>query len=288
MMNLLEIKNLKTYFYSDAGVNKAVNDISFEIPKGKTVCIVGESGSGKSITSLSIMRLIDHPGEIVGGEVIFEGTDLLKLSDKEMRKVRGRDISMIFQEPMTSLNPSYTVGYQIDEALRLHQKQLNKKQRFEKVVESLELVGIHNPREKYREYPFKLSGGQRQRVMIAIAMACEPKMLIADEPTTALDVTIQAQVLYLMNELQKKKGTSILLITHDLGVVYQIADEVVVMYKGHIVEKASAKELFADPRHPYTKALLHSIPVPGVTPRKSKLDTVDENVDYLSFPKEIR
>ena len=287
-MNLLEIKNLKTYFYSDAGVNKAVNDISFEIPKGKTVCIVGESGSGKSITSLSIMRLIDPPGKIVDGEVIFEGTDLLKLSDKEMRKVRGRDISMIFQEPMTSLNPSYTVGYQIDEALRLHQKQLNKKQRFEKVVESLELVGIHNPREKYREYPFKLSGGQRQRVMIAIAMACEPKMLIADEPTTALDVTIQAQVLDLMNELQKKKGTSILFITHDLGVVYQIADEVVVMYKGHIVEKASAKELFADPRHPYTKALLHSIPVPGVTPRKSKLDTVDENVDYLSFPKEIR
>jgi len=287
-MNLLEIKNLKTYFYSDAGVNKAVNDISFEIPKGKTVCIVGESGSGKSITSLSIMRLIDHPGKIVGGEVIFEGTDLLKLSDKQMRKVRGRDISMIFQEPMTSLNPSYTVGYQIDEALRLHQKQLNKKQRFEKVVESLELVGIHNPREKYTEYPFKLSGGQRQRVMIAIAMACEPKMLIADEPTTALDVTIQAQVLDLMNNLQKKKGTSILFITHDLGVVYQIADEVVVMYKGHIVEKASAKELFAYPRHPYTKALLHSIPVPGVTKRKSKLDTVDENVDYLSFPKEIR
>ena len=287
-MNLLEIKNLKTYFYSDAGVNKAVDDISFEIPKGKTVCIVGESGSGKSITSLSIMRLIDHPGEIVGGEVIFEGTNLLKLGDKQMRKVRGRDISMIFQEPMTSLNPSYTVGYQIDEALRLHQKQLNKKQRFEKVVESLELVGIHNPREKYTEYPFKLSGGQRQRVMIAIAMACEPKMLIADEPTTALDVTIQAQVLDLMNDLQKNKGTSILFITHDLGVVYQIADEVVVMYKGHIVEKASAKELFADPRHPYTKALLHSIPVPGVTKRKSKLDTVDENVDYLSFPKEIR
>jgi len=287
-MNLLEIKNLKTYFYSDAGVNKAVDDISFEIPKGKTVCIVGESGSGKSITSLSIMRLIDHPGKIVGGEVIFEGTDLLKLSDKQMRKVRGRDISMIFQEPMTSLNPSYTVGYQIDEALKLHQKQLNKKQRFEKVVESLELVGIHNPREKYTEYPFKLSGGQRQRVMIAIAMACEPKMLIADEPTTALDVTIQAQVLDLMNDLQKNKGTSILFITHDLGVVYQIADEVVVMYKGHIVEKASAKELFADPRHPYTKALLHSIPVPGVTKRKSKLDTVDENVDYLSFPKEIR
>jgi len=288
MENLLEVKNLKTFFYSDEGVNKAVNDVSFEIPKGKTVCIVGESGSGKSITSLSILRLIDYPGKIVGGEILLEGKDLLKLSDSQMRKIRGREISMIFQEPMTSLNPSYTVGYQIDEALRLHQKQLNKKQRFEKVVESLELVGIPDPKEKYREYPFKLSGGQRQRVMIAIAMACEPKLLIADEPTTALDVTIQAQVLDLMNDLQKKKGTSILFITHDLGVVYQIADEVVVMYKGHIVEKASAKELFHDPRHPYTKALLHSIPIPGVTPRKSRLDTVDENVDYLSFPKEIR
>jgi len=287
-VNLVEIKNLKTYFYSDEGVSKAVDGISFEIPKGKTVCIVGESGSGKSITSLSIMRLIDYPGEIVEGTILFEGKDLLKLNDKEMRKIRGRDISMIFQEPMTSLNPSYTIGYQIDEALRLHQKHLNKKQRYEKVIESLELVGIHNPREKYREYPFKLSGGQRQRVMIAIAMACEPKMLIADEPTTALDVTIQAQVIDLMKDLQKKKGTSLLFITHDLGVVFQIADEVVVMYKGHIVEKASAKDLFKDPRHPYTKALLHSIPIPGVTPRKSKLDTVDESIDYLSFPKEIR
>jgi dipeptide transport system ATP-binding protein len=285
---LLSVKNLRTYFYSDAGVNKAVDDISFDVPKGKTVCIVGESGSGKSITSLSIMKLVDKPGIIEEGEIIFEGTDLLKLSDRQMRNIRGKKISMIFQEPMTSLNPSYTVGYQIDEALRLHQKQLNKKQRFEKVVESLELVGIRNPREKYGEYPFKLSGGQRQRIMIAIAMACEPKMLIADEPTTALDVTIQAQVLDLMNDLQKKKGTSILFITHDLGVVYQIADEVVVMYKGHIVEKASVKELFSDPRHPYTKALLHSIPVPGVTPRKSRLDTVDDSVDYLSFPKEIR
>jgi len=287
-MNLLEVKNLKTYFYSDAGVNKAVDNVSFEIPKGKTVAIVGESGSGKSITSLSIMGLIDKPGIIDGGEIIFEGTDFLKLSETKMRKVRGRDVSMIFQEPMTSLNPSYTVGYQIDEALKLHQKQLNKKERFEKVVESLELVGIPDPREKYGEYPFKLSGGQRQRVMIAIAMACEPKLLIADEPTTALDVTIQAQVLDLMNKLQKEKGTSILFITHDLGVVSQVADEVVVMYKGHIVEKASAKELFSNPRHPYTKALLHSIPTLGVTTRKAKLDTVDDNVNYLSFPKEIR
>ena len=287
-MNLLDVKNLKTYFYSDAGVNKAVDDVSFSIPQGKTVCIVGESGSGKSITSLSIMGLIDAPGKIESGEIIFNGVDFLKLSEREMRSVRGRDVSMIFQEPMTSLNPSYTVGYQIDEALRLHQKHLNKKERFEKVVESLDLVGIPDPREKYREFPFKLSGGQRQRVMIAIAMACEPKLLIADEPTTALDVTIQAQVLELMNKLQKEKGTSLLFITHDLGVVSKVADEVIVMYKGHIVEKASAKELFTDPRHPYTQALLHSIPTPGVTKRKAKLATVDDSVDYLSFPKEIR
>ena len=288
MSNLIEIRNLQTYFYSDAGVNRAVDGVSFEIPMGKTVCIVGESGSGKSITALSIMGLIDPPGRVVGGEILFEGTDLLHLSDTQLRKVRGRDISMIFQEPMTSLNPSYTVGYQIDEALRLHQKHLNKKERFEKVVEALDLVGIPDPREKYREYPFKLSGGQRQRVMIAIAMACEPKMLIADEPTTALDVTIQAQVLDLMKELQQKKGTSLLFITHDLAVVSQIADEVVVMYRGHIVEKASAQELFNDPRHPYTRALLHSIPRPGVTPHKSRLDTVDDTIDYLAFPKEIR
>jgi len=287
-MDLLQVKNLKTYFYSDAGVNKAVDDISFEIKKGKTIAIVGESGSGKSITSLSIMGLIDKPGNIDGGEIIFEGTDFLKLSEKEMRKVRGRDVSMIFQEPMTSLNPSYTVGYQIDEALKLHQKHLNKKERFDKVVEALTLVGIPDPVEKYGEYPFKLSGGQRQRIMIAIAMACEPKLLIADEPTTALDVTIQAQVLELMNKLQKEKGTSILFITHDLGVVSKVADEVIVMYKGHIVEKASARELFTDPRHPYTQALLHSIPTPGITKRKAKLATVDDSVDYLSFPKEIR
>jgi len=287
-MNILEVKNLRTYFYSDEGVNKAVDDVSFAIPEGKTVCIVGESGSGKSISAMSIMRLIDKPGTIEGGEILLEGEDLLKLSDSQMRSIRGRDVSMIFQEPMTSLNPSYTVGYQIDEALKLHQKHLNKKERFEKVVEALELVGIPDAREKYREFPFKLSGGQRQRVMIAIAMACEPKLLIADEPTTALDVTIQAQVLELMKKLQEDRGTSMLFITHDLAVVYQIADEVVVMYRGHIVEKASAKELFSDPRHPYTKALLNSIPTLGKTVRKARLDTVDDTVDYLSFPKEIR
>ena len=285
---LLEVKNLLTCFYSDEDINRAVDNVSFSIPEGKTVCVVGESGSGKSITSLSIMGLIEKPGKIESGEIIFEGVDLLKQDKKYVRSIRGSQIAMIFQEPMSSLNPSYTVGYQLDEVLRLHQKELTKKERYDKVIEALELVGMPYPQEKYNEYPFKLSGGQRQRVMIAMAMTCEPKLLIADEPTTALDVTIQAQVLDLMRKLQKEKGTSILFITHDLGVVAQMADEVVVMYRGHVVEKASAKELFSDPRHPYTKALLHSIPTPGKVKRKSRLDTVDENIDYLQFPKEIR
>ncbi|MBP6497341.1 MAG: ABC transporter ATP-binding protein [Campylobacteraceae bacterium] len=285
---MLEVKNLKTYFHSDSGLNKAVNDVSFSLPRGKTVCIVGESGSGKSITSLSIMGLVESPGQVESGEILLEGINLLNLSEKELRTVRGSQIAMIFQEPMTSLNPTYTVGFQIDEVLKLHQSQLNKQERYAKVIDALQLVGMPNPEEKYNEYPFKLSGGQRQRVMIAMAMACEPKLLIADEPTTALDVTIQAQVLELMKKLQTEKGTSILFITHDLGVVAQMADFVVVMYKGEVVEQASAKELFCDPRHPYTKALLGSIPMPGRVPRKSKLDTVDDSLDYLSFPKEIR
>ncbi|QKJ23419.1 ABC transporter ATP-binding protein [Poseidonibacter lekithochrous] len=285
---LLEVKKLKTQFFSDKGVNTAVNGIDFHIEKGKTLCIVGESGSGKSMTSLSIMGLVEEPGRVTEGEIIFEGEDLLKLNESTMRNIRGKDIAMIFQEPMTSLNPSYTVGYQIDEVLRLHQKELNKTQRKQRVIELFEEVGIPLAADKYNEYPFKLSGGQRQRVMIAMAMACEPKLLIADEPTTALDVTIQAQVLELMNELKAKKGTSILFITHDLGVVAQMADEVVVMYKGNVVEQASVKELFDNPRHPYTKALLNSIPRPGKVKRKSRLDTVDENVNYLDFPKEIR
>lgn len=285
---LLEVKNLITRFYQDEFVNTAVNNVSFSIPEGKTVCVVGESGSGKSITSLSIMGLIDRPGQIDGGEILFHGKDLLKFSEKEMRNIRGGEIAMIFQEPMTSLNPSYTVGYQINEVLELHQPNLNKKERKAKIIEALELVGMPYPEEKMNEYPFKLSGGQRQRVMIAMAMACEPQLLIADEPTTALDVTIQAQVLELMNKLQEEKGTSILFITHDLGVVAQMADEVVVMYKGHVVEKASSEELFKNPRHPYTQALLGSIPRPGREHRKTRLATVDENTDYLSFPKEIR
>lgn len=285
---LLEVKKLKTQFFSDKGVNTAVNSIDFQIKKGKTLCIVGESGSGKSMTSLSIMGLVEEPGYVTQGEILFEGNDLLKLSDSNMRDIRGKDIAMIFQEPMTSLNPAYTVGYQVDEVLRLHQKMLNKEERKNRVIELFELVGIPLASDKYNEYPFKLSGGQRQRVMIAMAMACEPKLLIADEPTTALDVTIQAQVLDLMNELKKKNGTSLLFITHDLGVVAQMADEVVVMYRGNVVEQASVEELFKNPKHPYTKALLNSIPRPGKVKRKSRLDTVDENVNYLNFPKEIR
>ncbi|MFP6044796.1 ABC transporter ATP-binding protein [Helicobacter pylori] len=286
---ILEVKDLKTYFFTDKGVNKAVDGVSFGLKKSQTLCIVGESGSGKSITSLSILGLIEKPGQIVGGSIQFLGQDLLQLKEKQMQKeIRGKKIGMIFQEPMTSLNPSYMVGFQINEVLKIHHPNLNKKERLERVVYELERVGIPHAGDKYHEYPFNLSGGQRQRVMIAMAMVCEPEILIADEPTTALDVTIQAQILELMKELQQKKGTSILFITHDLGVVAQIADEVVVMYKGHVVEQASAKELFADPRHPYTKALLSAIPKPGKEYRKKRLETVDENIDYLSFPKELR
>ncbi|EJC13438.1 dipeptide ABC transporter, ATP-binding protein [Helicobacter pylori Hp P-16] len=286
---ILEVKDLKTYFFTDKGVNKAVDGVSFGLKKSQTLCIVGESGSGKSITSLSILGLIEKPGQIVGGSIQFLGQDLLQLKEKQMQKeIRGKKIGMIFQEPMTSLNPSYTVGFQINEVLKIHHPNFNKKERLERVVYELERVGIPHAGDKYHEYPFNLSGGQRQRVMIAMAMVCEPEILIADEPTTALDVTIQAQILELMKELQQKKGTSILFITHDLGVVAQIADEVVVMYKGHVVEQASTKELFADPRHPYTKALLSAIPKPGKEYRKKRLETVDENIDYLSFPKELR
>ncbi|MCQ2892107.1 ABC transporter ATP-binding protein [Helicobacter pylori] len=286
---ILEVKDLKTYFFTDKGVNKAVDGVSFGLKKSQTLCIVGESGSGKSITSLSILGLIEKPGQIVGGSIQFLGQDLLQLKEKQIQKeIRGKKIGMIFQEPMTSLNPSYTVGFQINEVLKIHHPNLNKKERLERVVYELERVGIPHAGDKYHEYPFNLSGGQRQRVMIAMAMVCEPEILIADEPTTALDVTIQAQILELMKELQQKKGTSILFITHDLGVVAQIADEVVVMYKGHVVEQASAKELFADPRHPYTKALLSAIPKPGKEYRKKRLETVDENTDYLSFQKELR
>ncbi|MDO5046134.1 ABC transporter ATP-binding protein [Campylobacter sp.] len=283
---LLEVRNLEVGFESELGYTRAVNDVSFKLENNKTLCIVGESGSGKSVTSLSIMRLLDKEARIKRGEILFNGTNLLSLKESGMRKIRGSQIAMIFQEPMTSLNPSLTIGYQIDEALKLHQPNLNKKERALKVIQSLETVGIKEPQKRIKEYAFKLSGGQRQRVMIAMAMVCKPQLLIADEPTTALDVTIQAQVIELMKDLQRANNMAILFITHDLGVVSNIADDVIVMYKGQIVESGSVKEVLKDPRHAYTKALMGSIPKEGE--RKKRLEFVDENINYLDFKKEIR
>lgn len=257
---VLEVKNLKTYFYTDEGEIPAVDGVDFSLERGETLAIVGESGCGKSVTSLSILRLIaTPPGKIVDGEILYNGRDLLKLSEKEMRSVRGNDISMIFQEPMTSLNPVFTVGKQIMESLIYHQN-MTKEQARERAIEMLRLVDIPNPEKCINNYPYNLSGGMRQRVMIAMALACNPKVLIADEPTTALDVTIQAQILKLMAELQKKTETGIILITHDLGIVAQIARNVMVMYAGEAVEYADVRSIFKDPRHPYTIGLLKSIP----------------------------
>ncbi|MEK6554010.1 MAG: ATP-binding cassette domain-containing protein, partial [Bdellovibrionota bacterium] len=253
---LVSIKDLKIEFRTDDGVVNAVKGISFDIPKGKTVGLVGESGSGKSVTALSIMRLIaSPPGRIAGGEINFEGKNLVTASDAVMRDIRGNKITMIFQEPMTSLNPVFTVGDQIAETLILH-KNLSKEEAQKRVLELMEQVGIPDPARRMRSYPHEMSGGQRQRVMIAMAIACEPDLLIADEPTTALDVTIQKQILDLLASLQKKYGMSMLFITHDLGVIGDIADEVVVMYKGNIVEKGTKEEIFLKPKHPYTKGLI--------------------------------
>lgn len=256
---ILEVRDLRTSFFTENFEVKAVDGVSFSVPKGKTLGVVGESGSGKSITSLSILRLIQNPGKVVGGQVLFKGTDLLEKSDSEMRKIRGNEISMIFQEPMTSLNPVYTVGQQIGESFQIHKK-LNKKQSIERSIEMLKLVGIPSPEQRVHQYPHELSGGMRQRVMIAMALACDPELLIADEPTTALDVTIQAQILELMKDLQNRLGMSIIMITHDLGVVAETCDYVAVMYCGKVVEFASVEELFRNPRHPYTVGLLNSLP----------------------------
>lgn len=251
---------MKVIFNSDRGVAVAVNDISLSVDRGQTLGLVGESGCGKSVTALSIMRLIaSPPGIIANGEILFEGTDLLKLSPDQMRSVRGDDISMIFQEPMTSLNPVFRIGDQISEVYRTHRK-MSKKPAFEAAVEMLKTVGMPSPEERARDYPHQMSGGMRQRVMIAMALACNPKLMIADEPTTALDVTIQAQILDLMNEIKHTKDTGIILITHDLGVVAEMADKVAVMYAGLIVEEADVKTLFANPLHPYTLGLLKSVP----------------------------
>ncbi|MCJ2023565.1 ABC transporter ATP-binding protein [Methylobacterium sp. J-067] len=256
---LLSIENLQVHFRTPEGVNRAVDGVSFAIGAGETLAIVGESGCGKSVTSMSILRLLPEPPAAIAGAIRFQGTNLLDLSDKEMRKIRGNDISVIFQEPMTSLNPVLTVGRQIGETLRLHQG-LSRAQAEERAVEMLTLVGIPEPKRRVREYPHQLSGGMRQRVMIAIALACSPKLLIADEPTTALDVTIQAQILDLMRDLKHRVGAAIMLITHDLGVVAEVADRVVVMYAGRKVEEAAVTDLFRNPRHPYTRGLMGAVP----------------------------
>ena len=276
-MPLLEVKNLHTYFKTKKGIVKAVNDVSYSLEPGKTIGIVGESGSGKSVSAMSILQLLDANGYIAGGEVLFEGKDLTKLSLNEMYQIRGNAISVIFQEPMTSLNPVFTVDRQLSEPFIIHQGK-TKKEAHELALKMLADVQIPNPEAVIRQYPHQLSGGMRQRVMIAMALACRPKILIADEPTTALDVTIQAQILRLMNELQEEKGTSIIFITHDLGVINEMADDVAVMYCGQVVEKASARTIFSDCRmsHPYTEGLMYSIPrldskdkiepIPGVVP----------------------
>ncbi|TDO85925.1 peptide/nickel transport system ATP-binding protein/oligopeptide transport system ATP-binding protein [Halanaerobium saccharolyticum] len=257
---LVEVKNLKTYFYVEEGVVKAVDGVDFEIYPGETLGVVGESGCGKSVTSLSIMRLVESPpGRIEAGEINFGGRDLTKIPEKEMRKIRGNDISMIFQEPMTSLNPVYTVGDQIMEAIILH-KQVDRKEARRQAIDMLTKVGIPLPEQRVDEYPHQLSGGMRQRVMIAMALSCDPQLLIADEPTTALDVTIQAQILELMNSLKESYGMSIMMITHDLGVIAEVSDRVAVMYAGKVVEYTDVNTLFEDPKHPYTWGLMNSIP----------------------------
>ena len=278
-MSLLEVKDLKTYFYTDSGVAKAVDGVTFSLDKGKTLGIVGESGCGKSVTSLSIMRLVDPAtGRNEGGSIVFDGQDLLTLPEKEMRKLRGNRISMIFQEPMTSLNPVFTIGDQISESLKLH-KGLDKKAARDRAIELLELVGIPEAGKRVDEYPHQLSGGMRQRVMIAMALSGDPELLIADEPTTALDVTIQAQILQLLKDLQEKLHMSIIIITHDLGVIAEMADEVAVMYAGDIVEKAPTRALFDDPKHPYTIGLMNSIP--DINDHVSRLRTLEGLVPSL-------
>ena len=256
---LLEVKNLETEFRVKRGQVKAVNGVSFEVEKGEILAVVGESGSGKSVTSLSIMGLIRDPGKIVGGQILFNGEDLLKKSTREMEQIRGDRISMIFQEPMTSLNPVYRIKDQIMENILTHEK-VSKEEALKRSIEMLDLVSIPAPERRAYDYPHQMSGGMRQRVMIAMALSCHPELLIADEPTTALDVTIQAQILDLINRLRKKLGMAVLLITHDLGVVAETADRVVVMYCGRVVEQAKVLDLFTDPKHPYTRGLLDSIP----------------------------
>lgn len=283
MKKVLEVRNLKTHFFTDKGVVKAVDGVNFDLYEGKTLGIVGESGCGKSITSMSILKLIDKNGKIVEGSIMYGDKDIVQLPVDEMRKIRGNEISMIFQEPMTSLNPVFRIGDQIIEAIKLHQD-LSKQEAHDKAVSMLKLVGIPRAERVVYDYPHQLSGGMRQRAMIAMALACDPKVLIADEPTTALDVTIQAQILSLMNDLKDKMNTAIMLITHDLGVVAQMADDVIVMYSGKVVESAEVKELYGNPKHPYTQGLLESIP--DLKSEKKRLNSIEGVVpNPMELPK---
>jgi len=284
MSKLLEVKNLKTYFYTDDGVAKAVDDVSFALDRGETLGLVGESGCGKSVSALSIMRLIAQPpGKIVNGEILFKGKDILKIPEKEMQDIRGNDIGMIFQEPMTSLNPVFTCGNQIEEAVILHQK-LSKEDAKVKAIEMLKLVGIPAPEQRYNEYPHQLSGGMRQRIMIAMALSCNPEILIADEPTTALDVTVQAQILELINKLQRELGMAVIMITHDLGVIAEVSTRVAVMYASKVAEYGNVDQIFYNPKHPYTISLLNSIP--KLNKGKSRLATIEGNVPAPThYPK---
>lgn len=284
---LLTVRDLKTFFHTDGGVARAVDGISFTLKKGETLGLVGESGCGKSVTSLSVMRLVpEPPGEIVSGEIRFNGRNLLSMDESALQGVRGNDIAMIFQEPMTSLNPVFTCGDQIDEAVMLHQG-LGRDAARAITVDMLNLVGIPDPEQRANEYPHQLSGGMRQRVMIAMALCCNPELLIADEPTTALDVTIQAQILELLDRLQRELGMAVLMITHDLGVIAEVADRVAVMYAGKIVETGTVDEIFANPQHPYTRGLLESIPT--LNEEKGRLSVIPGTVpDATRFPAGCR
>lgn len=280
---LLEIKDERLSFFTPAGEVKALNGVSFSMEEGEVLGIVGESGSGKSVTAYSVMGLTAYPGKLIGGTINFNGHQIDKMSEKEMRKIRGNEVSIIFQDPMTSLNPVYTIGNQITEVIRLHTGK-SKKEAYDRAKELLELVGINEPAKRLKQYPHELSGGMRQRVMIAIALACEPKLLIADEPTTALDVTIQAQILELMQELRKKLGMSIIMITHDLGVVASMCERIAVMYAGHIVEYGTADEIFYEPKHEYTKGLIKSIPKLNVQETERLIPIEGQPVDLLNPP----
>lgn len=280
---LLEIKDEKLSFFTPVGEVKALNGVSFSMNEGEVLGIVGESGSGKSVTAYSIMGLTAYPGKLIGGTIYFNGHQIEKMSEKEMRKIRGNEVSIIFQDPMTSLNPVYTIGNQITEVIRLHTGK-SKKEAYDRAKELLELVGINEPTKRLKQYPHELSGGMRQRVMIAIALACEPKLLIADEPTTALDVTIQAQILELMQELRQKLGMSIIMITHDLGVVASMCERIAVMYAGHIVEYGTADEIFYEPKHEYTKGLINSIPKLSAQEIERLVPIEGQPVDLLNPP----